>query len=167
MGQLQEPKGLKKMRIQDYVSRENLRFMGIGACKQVGEMLVENLKDKQIIYIAATPQGYSYNGFRKNIERAYIWNDKEKRVDLLFSNLSPHRASQAIKNYQKYLDGKIADWVWNNYVTNGYNTRRGLLADYSHKETRIKQIAKSHADYDMYATGDSTHDHKVRVALRN
>lgn len=155
------------MRIQDYVSRETLRFMGIGACKQVGEIEVATLQDKQVIYTAQTPQGQSYNGFHKNTRRAYIWNDKEKRVDVLFVNLSVHRAEQALRHYQKYLDGQIESWVWDNYVTNGHNTRRGLLADYSSKEERIKRIAQSHADYDMYATGDSTHDHKMRVALRN
>lgn len=53
------------MRIQDYVSRETLRLLGIGACKQVGEIEVATLQDKQIIYVASTPQTYSYNGFHK------------------------------------------------------------------------------------------------------
>lgn len=155
------------MKIKDFVSTEDLKFLGIGWFKKVADLEISKLKDKQIIYVAQTPQYHDYGGYRRNTTRAYIWNAQERRIDELFYNLSNHRAKKAIESYQDYLDGKIEYWIWENYITNGYNTRRGLYADYSEKKERIKKIAKSHADYDLYATGDSKHDHEMRKMLRN
>lgn len=125
------------------------------------------MKREKICYIASTPQGHNYNGFQRDTMRAYICaND---RIECLFSNLKKHRANQAIKawNNGDVQSGRIPAWVWNNYITNGYNTRRGLYADYSSKEERIKEIARSHADYLGMETGDSSADHDARVAMRN
>lgn len=99
--------------------------------------------------------------------RAYICRNGS--VELLFSNLNARRGKNAIKawNNGDVQSGRIPAYVWNNYITNRHNTRRGLYADYSKKEERIKEIARSHADYMGSETGDSTLDHNARVAMRN
>lgn len=149
------------MKIKELMTKEDLKWYGIGACNKV---LETEYKEDTIVYVATTPQGYNYNGFQRNTVRAYICRDNS--VQILFSNLKYHRAKQAIRAWKNGDVGTIIPmWVWKNYITNGYNTRRGLYADYSSKEERIKKIARSHADY--LETGDSKVDHDNRVAMRN
>lgn len=149
------------MKIKELMTKEDLKWYGIGACNKV---LEAEYKEDTIVYVATTPDGYNYNGFQRGTVRAYICRDNS--VQILFSNLKAHRAKQAIKAWENGDVGTIIPmWVWENYITNGYNTRRGLYADYSSKEERIKKIARSHADY--LETGDSKVDHENRVAMRN
>lgn len=149
------------MKIKELMTKEDLKWYGIGACNKVFEA---EYKEDTIVYVATTPYGYNYNGFQRGTVRAYICRDNS--VQTLFSNLKVHRAKQAIKAWENGDVGTIIPmWVWENYITNGYNTRRGLYADYSSKEERIKKIARSHADY--LETGDSKVDHENRVAMRN
>lgn len=153
------------MKISDIYTNRQLRVMGIGRCRDVANMDINKLEDKQVIYVAQTPVGNNYGGYQKGTVRAYIWLADEQSITVLFSNLKPRRATQALKHYQKYLAGEIPEWVWNNYITNGHHTRRGLFADYSSKEERIKRIAQSHINY--LPTGNSKADHDNRVMLRN
>lgn len=151
------------MKIKEILSKEDLRSLGIGAYSRVAEL---EYKEGAIVYVASTPYGGSFNGFQKNTTRAYVCKDGS--VSLLFSDLRRHRAQQAIKAWEAGDVGTVIPYyVWENYITNGYNTRRGLYADYSSKEERINRIARSHADYLGCETGDSSTDHKNRVALRN
>lgn len=143
------------------ITKEDLKWAGIGHYNLV---LNAEYKEGAIVYIAQTPQGHNYNGYQKNTTRAYIVKDGQ--IECLFYNLSNRRASQAIKAYVKGDVGTVIPmWVWENYITNGYNTRRGLYADYSKKEDRIKRIARSHADH--LGGYDSKADHLARVAMRN
>lgn len=149
------------MKIKELMTKEDLKWYGIGACNKV---LEAEYKEDTIVYVATTPDGYNYKGFQRGTVRAYICRDNS--VEILFANLKAHRAKQAIKAWENGDVGTIIPmWVWENYITNGYNTRRGLYADYSSKEERIKKIARSHADY--LETGDSKVDHENRVAMRN
>lgn len=151
------------MKIKEILTKEDLKNLGIGAFCQVSEL---EYKEGAIVYVAATPFNSSYNGFQKNTTRAYVCKDGS--VSLLFSDLRHHRAQQAIKAWEAGDVGTVIPYyVWNNYITNGFNTRRGMYADYSSKEERINRIARSHADYLGCESGDSSTDHKNRVALRN
>ena len=121
---------------------------------------------KEILYVATTPQGYNYNGFQKNTTRCYIWTENEG-WQTWFYNLSNHRARIALR---ARVEGKIKDIdsvILNNYLTNGYSTRRGLFANYTEKQLeKMGKIARSHADY-LGCEVDSTTDHYNRVAVRN
>ena len=152
--------------IGDLYSNQELKDIGIGWFSQVKSLRLDELQDKQFIYGVQTPY-HNYNGFQGGTRRAYIWNAELQRIELLFSNLSKHRASVALAHYQDYLDGKIDDDVWQNYITGGYTTRfKGLLGNYGESQIkRIQCMSRSHAEY--MPTGDSTHDHNMRVSLRN
>ena len=95
----------------------------------------------------------------------YVWENDT--VECIAHNVTSHRANQIIRHYQDYKSGRIPTYVWDNYCTNGYNTRRGLLANYTKKEERIRKIAKSHANYMGCETFDSTLDHDRRVMMRS
>ena len=137
--------------------------VGIGAHKKVvHSILNKKVKKGDVAYVASTPQSHDYGGFRANTTRAYVWNGND--FELLFSNLSNHRAKIAIKNYKKYKSGKIDSAVWDNYITNGYSTRAGLFR--SKNINRMKLMAKSHADYLGGETGNSKYDHYNRVKIR-
>jgi len=92
--------------------------------------------------------------------------DESGNPKRIFTNLKPHRAKQAIKSYNDYLNGKIPCFVWENYITNGYSTRRGLYANYEKNEERIRSISRSHADM-LGNERNSTTDHNIRVKMRN
>lgn len=71
------------------------------------------------------------------------------------------RLIEAIRN--KKLD-EINPIVLENYVHNGYNTRRGLFAKYSDKQlSRMQDIAFSHAEI----MEDGKWGHELRVHMRN
>lgn len=145
------------------ITKEEMKWAGIG---HFNLALNAQYKEGAIVYIAQTPQGHDYNGWKKNTTRAYIVKDGQ--IECLFYNLSNHRATQAIRAYAKGDVGTVIPmWVWENYITNGYNTRRGLYANYSQKEYKIRLIARSHADYLGMETGDSSFDHHQRVMMRN
>lgn len=145
------------------ISKEDLKFLGIGACRKV---LEAEYIEGAIIYVAETPCGNNYQGFEKGTTRAYYCN--KGSISLLFYNLKNHRASQAIKAWNKGdVLKKISSLVWENYTTNGHTTRRGLYADYSKSLDRLETIARSHADYLGNESGDSAADHAARVFLRN
>ncbi len=91
----------------------------------------------------------------------FAYSDGE--IDCVAEGVTAHRSRVIMAAYNDYLDGKINEDVWNNYCTNGYNTRRGLYVNYTHKINRIKRIAESHTECD--AEGQAGHDY--RVALRN
>ena len=152
--------------IGNYIKKEDLKEIGI--CQNFSKILNTEVPKKNIIiYIAQTPQHSNYNGYTKNTTRAYIFNVSTKKAELLFSNTTNHRAKIAINNYDNYLNGLISEDVWNNYITNGYTTkRRCLLFHYNNdKIKKMKKMKKSHEDYKP--TGNSTYDHKMRVFLRN
>jgi len=138
---------------------------GIGWYKNVvNSIIFGKIKDKDIVYVAGTPF-HNYGGFQKRTTRAYIWDEDLKKFNLLFLNLSPHRAKIAIKNYKLYQKGLINESVWGNYITGGRSTKAGLFRTKTSKE-KLNLIAQSHADYLGQETGDSTTDHYNRVRLR-
>ena len=147
-------------KIQKEYSKQELRNMGIFQFSKIPKVS----KDGDIVYIAATPY-YNYNGYQHNTTRAYsIINGN---IAMLFKDLSNHRANQAIINYEKYLDGRITTTIWNNYITNGFTTRRGLFADYNDNNIDImKCMSNSHANYIGKETGNSTEDHYNRIHMR-
>ena len=142
-----------------------LQSAGIGWYRSVlAKIGAKQIKKGDICYVASTPQCHGYGGYRANTTRAYIWTGDG--VELLFSDLSNHRAKQAIRHYSKYRNGQINPEVWHNYITGGYHTRRGLLADYDNAiRSTLKRIAQSHADY-LGNEVDSTTDHQARMRLR-
>ena len=88
------------------------------------------------------------------------------RVDCIAYNCTHHRTQRVIS---AFLTNKLADvpsYVLTNYVTNGYNTRRGLFANYETKRERMERISRSHADY-MGNEVSSSIDHQQRVSMRN
>lgn len=139
---------------------------GISWYKEVVDKILSGkIRDGDICYVAGTPY-HDYGGYKAHTERGYIYKDGD--FELLFSNLSHHRANQVILNYNLYRQGKIDPIVWNNYINNGYLTRRGLLAKYTpQQKRRMLGIARSHADYLGRETGDSRQDHYNRMRLRN
>lgn len=145
------------------IKGEDLRFWGIGHYQKV---LDTKYEEGAIIYVAGTPYGSNYNGFKKGTYRAYVCS--KGRIQILFCNLKYRRAMQAIVAWTKGDVGTVIPWyVWENYITNGYNTRRGLYVDYSVKEYKIRVVARSHADYLGQETGNSSFDHQQRVKMRN
>ena len=144
------------------ITKEELKLAGISHYNLV---LNAEYKEGAIVYIAQTPQCYNYKGYQKNTTRAYIV--KDGHIECLFYNLKNHRALKAINAWNNGDVGTvIPTWVWENYITNGYNTRRGLYADYSKKEDRMKRIAISHSMY-LGCEIDSKTDHYNRVRMRN
>jgi hypothetical protein len=89
-------------------------------------------------------------------------------IKTLCYNTRPHRAVTALKLYFAGKLGNVDDEIWNNYITNGHNTRRGLLANYSPKQiNRISSIARSHANYMGKESGNARIDHNNRMNMRN
>jgi len=121
-------------------------------------------KKGQICYIASTPDGRDYNGYVRGTWRAYIWNGRYP--ELLFSNLKWWRAKVALKAYTNGTYKKVPSEIWENYITNGYNTRAGLFRTSRNKLDRIKKIARSHADY-LGNEVSSSADHYARMGMRN
>jgi hypothetical protein len=129
--------------------------------KVVDNILSGKVRKGDIVYKAQTPY-HSYLGFKGGTVRAYIWNGDG--FELLFYNLSWHRARIAINNYDKFRRGEISQEVWNNYITGGYTTRAGLFR--SKNTEKMKRMARSHADYLGNETNNSTTDHYNRTILR-
>lgn len=129
--------------------------------------LSQYLQDKDhILYIAQTPQGHNYLGYQRNTTRCYEWTIDNGWV-CLFSNTKNHRAKKFLTLYKKGLLANVNPIVIENYLTNGYNTRRGLLANYTDEQIeRMKDIGRSHADYIGHEI-DSTTDHDNRVYIRS
>ena len=105
-------------------------------------------------------------GHPSNCDVYYL--SPQKTIETLCYDTSYHRTLQLIKALKKGKLDTIDTDILNNYVTNGYLTRRGLFADYNdNKIERIKKIAMSHADYMGNESGDSEFDHLRRVEMRN
>ena len=137
---------------------------GIGRYRQVADDIRKGkIRRGGIAYVAQTPTGHNYGGYRRGTVRAYVWDGYD--FHLLFHNLSPSRAKVAIKNYKSYKAGKISPEVWNNYITGGYSTRAGLFRSKVSTE-RLRKIAGSHADYLGQERGNSTYQHRARQRLR-
>ena len=94
----------------------------------------------------------------------YVLENNE--IKTLCYNTTRHRTLQVLKAWKNGTLSNVDGLILENYITNGYNTRRGLFANYEKKENRIKQIAISHADY-MGSEVNSTIDHNNRKKLRN
>lgn len=123
--------------------------------------------EKTITYIASTPQGCNYKGYQRGTVRYAVWT-QDTGWEYMFSNLSFHRAKQVLKAIKEDKIHLINPIVLNNYMTNGHSTKKGLFHKYTQEELeRMERIARSHADYLGYETGDSTTDHENRVFMRN
>lgn len=104
-------------------------------------------------------------GLRGTID-IYILTDTGEIILLLY-NTKPHRARKALDTYQNKQLKNVHPDVWQNYITNGYKTRKGLLFNYSAREIeRIGEIAKSHANY-LGNEKNSSLDHENRKRMRN
>ena len=149
------------MKIKEIMTKEEIQNAGI---YQYNRVMNKEYEENKIIAIISTPYGHNYGGFQKNTTRAYIC--KNGKIETLFYNLNNHRAIKSIEAWDKGDVGTVIPYyVWENYITNGYNTRRGLYADYSKKEDRMYQIARSHAE--CLGGYDSTTEHNIRVTMRN
>jgi len=114
------------------------------------------------IYTRTAPQNYAYRDLNAGRGAAYIWRNNE--LITICHDTTVHRMRQAIKAYPDFLAGKIDSNVWQNYITNGYSTRRGLYANYSQKnKERMSKIAESHIDI----ITDGERGHRQRVIMRN
>lgn len=123
--------------------------------------------EKEITYIASTPQGYNYNGYQRGTVRYAVWT-QDTGWEYMFSNLSFHRAKQVLKAIKENKINLVNPIVLNNYMTNGHSTKKGLFYNYTQEELeRMERIARSHANYLGCETGDSTTDHENRVFMRN
>lgn len=149
------------MKIKEMMTKEEVQNAGI---YQYNTVMNKEYVENKIIAVISTPYGHNYGGYQRNTTRAYIC--KNGGIETLFYNLKTNRANRAIEAWNKGDVGTvIPTYVWENYITNGYNTRRGLYANYESKKERINQLARSHADY--LGGYDSTTDHNIRVAMRN
>ena len=91
-----------------------------------------------------------------------------KEITLLFYDLSPHRARVVIQAYNSGKLQQVHPMVFENYINNGYTTRRGLFVKYTNEDLlKMEKIGRSHADYLGSETGDSSQDHYNRVRIRN
>ena len=128
--------------------------------------IASKVLDMGKIYIRTAPH-HGYKDLSANCGSAYIWDNETKSLNCIIHNCGVYRLHEAVNHYQDYIDGIISTTVWENYITNGYNTRRGLMADYSKTLNRMNEIARSHANLMGCETGDSTTDHMIRVRMRN
>ena len=150
------------MKIKEIMSKEDVRNAGI---YQYNKIMNKEYVEGKIIAVIHTPYGYNYGGYQRNTTRAYIC--KNGGIETLFYNLSNHRALKAINAWNNGDVGTtIPMYVWENYITNGYNTRLGLYANYEEKKERMKHIARSHSMY-LGCEIDSKTDHYNRVRMRN
>lgn len=118
------------------------------------------------LYSRKSPQVGGYKNMRANEMEVYEWTNHGGLR--LVCSCSVYRAERAMAAYRDYQNGKIDPAIWDNYITDGHNTKRGLYANYdSKKKDRIRQIARSHADYMGSETGNSKYDHDQRVRIRN
>ena len=144
--------------------KADCKAFGIAQFKACVEQF--NAGKKEILYVAQTPYGHNYGGYQRNTTRCFVWREAEG-WSVWFANLSNHRAGVALRARAEGKLESIEPVVLNNYLTNGYSTRRGLFAKYSEKQLeRMGKIAMSHADY-LGNEIDSTTDHYNRVAMRN
>lgn len=104
------------------------------------------------------------NGHRGAWDVYILTEDRE--IVLLLYNTKSHRAKVALDSYKNKDLSELDAGIWNNYITNGYNTQMGLFRSNNNID-RIKQIARSHADYLGCESWNSTQDHDCRVMMRN
>jgi hypothetical protein len=112
-------------------------------------------------------RGRSYNPIEGLPMHKDVYILTQDGIKTLCYNTSHHRAMIALKLYKNNQLKKVAPEIWNNYITNGHTTCKGLLANYDNKLEKIKNIARSHADYLGNETGNSGIDHTNRVDMRN
>ena len=143
----------------------------IESCKDWGiypKRVLEQYRKGQnrIIYTAQTPFGYDYGGYKRGTIRAYEWK-RGKGWEELFSNTKAYRGKVFLRLYSEGKLKGVSAAVIENYLTNGYTTRRGLLAHYTDAQiNKMKVAGLSHALYFGSETGDSKTDHENRVELR-
>lgn len=138
--------------------------------KMKGEVAHYKVAGKDIYEKGYYRRGRSYNRLQNNEgkpghEDIYFLN-QDKEITELCYDTTYHRARVLLK---ALLDGTIRNIdneILHNYAHNGFNTRTGLFKS-NHKLQRIREIAKSHAEYMGKETGNSKLDHKNRVFARN
>jgi len=115
-----------------------------------------------LIYTRFAPQTHTHKDLNKNSGAGYVW--KNNKLITIFHNTTWHRAKKAVRAYPDFVAGKIAPDIWQNYITNGHNTKRGLYANYTeNKLERMNTIANSHAD----CLEEGKIGHLIRVSMRN
>ena len=97
---------------------------------------------------------------------AYYLDAEDRSVENLCYNTSPRRTLVLIRALKSGEINNVNANIINNYATNGHNTRSGLFRS-NGKLDRIKEIARSHADYMGSESGSSALDHQCRVKMRN
>jgi hypothetical protein len=145
--------------------------------KMKANKIQNEMKNKVAHYIYATKslieKGYYIRGRNHNKPKdggkpahfdLYVL--KNNQIETLCYNTTQHRTKQVLKAWLNGTLDEVPMYVLENYVTNGYTTRRGLFANYEKKDKRIKDIARSHADY-LGCEIDATTDHNNRKKLRN
>jgi len=108
-------------------------------------------------------RGHSFAENKGKID-IYFLND-DRLIETLCYNVTPRRSKVLLSALNNSTINNVSDSILGNYKTNGFTTRRGLFANYSSKEERIKKIANSHAL--INDCHNSTSEHNVRVYLRN
>jgi len=106
-------------------------------------------------------QGY-YRKYRIDWTADLYIIDPQGKITQICDGTTRHRTWQVIKAYEDGTLWDIEEDILENYVHNGYMTRRGLFRS-SKNLQRIKRIADSHRK--IYWGGKDAHDY--RVFLRN
>lgn len=116
------------------------------------------------IYRRSSPMG-GHRDLDGNKWALYWWDENKKELITIAHNITPHRGAQVMRRgWEDYRRGIIDPEIWGNYITNGYNTRRGLYSNYNpEKKEKIKSISRSHAD--IMIEGKEGHDMRVRARL--
>lgn len=93
----------------------------------------------------------------------YVISEADTIIQLCY-NITRHRAFVVLKAHRNNTLKDVEEDVLNNYLNNGYMTRRGLFADYGEKKrNRIRRIADSHRA--VFLGG--AEGHNIRVRMRN
>lgn len=115
-------------------------------------------------YFVSCPAHHSYYDWQRDTSRLYRYDSETERIECIFENTKTYRARVF---YRLMLAGKLEKVnpiVIENYLHNGFLSRRGLLAEYSaEKLERMERVSMSH--FLLPDRGKAAHE--ARQFLRN
>jgi len=141
----------------------------LAECQEMmaGKVSQNKAAGKALYQTGIYTRGRSYNPTEGLPLHKDIYILTDDGIKTLCYNTAPHRADRALNLYKSNQLNDVDYAIWHNYITNGFNTRRGLLANYGgNTRDRINKIARSHADYLGNESSSST-DHINRTNMRN
>ena len=105
----------------------------------------KNCLEGHYAYFVSCPRKCGYGEWNRDTSRLYVYNSTTEHIDCFFENVKTHRAKVFFQLWCGGKLGNVKQIVIDNYLHNGFLTRRGLLAEYSAENLeRMERMSMSH-----------------------